>query len=194
MRWASRGDPAELEEDEQEVAAESETGDQPATPRKRTRRGSRGGKRRKKPTEGAAGETVAETDDETGEAVAETEEAVGEPDAADTETVTPTPSRPSRRRAPRIHVPDGRPEEATASEGELEVAAATERPQDDPEDAGDEPAEESADGALSGDGPPKKRTRRGTRGGRNRKRKPVAQNGDGTAAEADDVSAGRVTP
>jgi hypothetical protein len=53
----------------------------------------------------------------------------------------------------------------------------------------EESTDESADGAPSVDGPPKKRTRRGTRGGRNRKRKPVAQNGDGAAAEADDVSA-----
>ena len=60
-------------EDEVAAEAEAETGaetetdtdGQPTTPRKRTRRGSRGGKRRKKPTEGAVDETVAETDDET---------------------------------------------------------------------------------------------------------------------------------
>ena len=180
---------------ESEATAETatETDGEPTTPRKRTRRGSRGGKRRKKPTVGAEGEAVAERDDEIDEIVVEAEAAVGEADTADAETETASPSRPPRRRAPRIHVPDGRPAEATASEGEVEAAAVTEQTQDEPETVGDESAEESADGASSVDGPPKKRTRRGTRGGRNRKRKPVAQNGDGTAtAEADDVPAAEI--
>jgi ribonuclease E len=84
----------------------------------------------------------------------------------------PKPARP-RKRTPRIHVPegDGGPQEPTAAEAEP-----ARNGDGDAEEAvaGDEDA--TADGAaVSEDGAtPKKRTRRGTRGGRNRKRKPSA--------------------
>jgi len=51
---------------------------------------------------------------------------------------------------------------------------------------------ESGDAEATGEGAeegvvPKKRTRRGTRGGRNRKRKPASANGDGATAPADEA-------
>ncbi|MFO7571430.1 MAG: Rne/Rng family ribonuclease [Gaiellaceae bacterium] len=133
----------ELEEPEPlaEIAAADEGGDTETAadgtpkPKKRTRRGSRGGKGRKKPTADAA---------------------VGEP--------APEPAKTTGRKpAPRIHVPSSEPASDTA-------AAAVDV---EPEDlAPSESAAESADDATNGT-PKKKRTRRGTRGGRRRK-KPVA--------------------
>ena len=175
-------------EAEAEAETETDTDGQPTTPRKRTRRGSRGGKRRKKPTEGAVDETVAETDDETDVTALELDEAVVEVAADDAESAPPA-SRPRARRAPRIHVPDGSPVETSASQSEAEVTAVPDEPQADSDASGEEPTEESGDGTPTTDGPPKKRTRRGTRGGRNRKRKPVAQNGDGTDATDADADA-----
>jgi ribonuclease G len=57
---------------------ETENGDQPATPRKRTRRGSRGGRGRKRKTPAENGESVAEDDESVAEEVAV---AVAEPAA-----------------------------------------------------------------------------------------------------------------
>jgi len=126
---------AEPEEPEAEaVAEETEAGEEEPKPKKRTRRGSRGGRRRRKPAiAGAAAE---------GETP---EEAAG---------------------APRIHVP-GRDlgEEAPAEEDEPLAAEA-------------EAAE--SDGAAP---KPKKKTRRGSRGGR-RRRKPA-----GTPAGVGDADA-----
>ena len=147
-----------------------------APPRKRTRRGSRGGRRRKKPpaTAAAAGDgSVAEREE------AEPEEAV----EVEPEPPAETPTRPrSRRRTPRIHVPDvdARPgEPATDGDGEApaEIATRNGEPADEGAAAGDAPAEDTA--------PPKKRTRRGSRGGRNRRRKaPAATEGNEEGAVA----------
>jgi ribonuclease G len=91
------------------------------TAKKRTRRGSRGGRGRKKPAAGAV-------------------ESNGQPEAPPTELPTPT-----------IHVP----------EADLSTETAT------------------GDGAVNGDqAAPRKKTRRGSRGGRNRRKRPTAAAGD----------------
>ncbi len=169
-------------------APDAEDGADSAAPaRKRTRRGSRGGKRHKKPAAATAeaqdgvpaeGEEEAEP-----EAAADAQAAEGEKDA---EPTKPKPAQ-RRKRTPKIHVPDtgGVPAEGPeppATDGEpapVEPSAA-EAPEPDEAEA-DASAE---DGGTTTDGdaaPPKKRTRRGSRGGRNRKRKPAAANGDGAA-------------
>ena len=169
----------ETAESPEEVTEEAgaETDGQPTAARKRTRRGSRGGKRRKKPA-AAAGEAATGADGDAGETEAAAE-------VVDAEDGAPPATRSPKRRAPRIHVPDARPEEL-AADGDVELVVVPEPQPDEPGAVGEEPeAADTADEATSGDTPPKKRTRRGTRGGRNRKRKPAAQNGDATAAEAD---------
>jgi ribonuclease G len=103
--------------EEEDVAAEPEA--EAAAPKKRTRRGTRGGRNRKKKTDAAPA-------------------ADGAPDGEQVEADAPA--------APVIHVPDpelGREDEAVSENG-------------------DEPEQ------------PKKKTRRGTRGGRHRRKKVVA--------------------
>ncbi len=162
------------EDDESPAAvADGDTTSETA-PKKRTRRGSRGGRRRKKPAQ-----PVAETN---GDVMAATEtgsedfvETLDEPSA-----VAAKPATSTRRRTPRIHVPtDDRP--ATD-----EPAAASRTPAPTPEAAAEDgpEGEAPADDSTSA----KKRTRRGSRGGRNRKRTPAvaaeAVNGDGLEADA----------
>jgi hypothetical protein len=110
--------------------------------KKRTRRGTRGGRGRKKPATAAA-----TTDGES--------EPESSADGAD------------GRRRPRIHVP---PPELAAAPAEV-VAAAVELQQDAEVVEGATPSEVAADGQ-----PKRKRSRRGSRGGKKR-RKP-ATNGD----------------
>ena len=142
----------EPEADEAEGPAEaeeqSEAGEAPK-PKKRTRRGSRGGRNRKKPAT-------------TGEAAA------SDPEAGGASKEAPEPER-----AVTIHVPGddlGRPEGAEPVE---------EAPAEAPEpEAADEPATADADEAPK----PKKKTRRGSRGGRNRKKKPATASTNGADA------------
>ena len=124
-----------------------------APKKKRTRRGTRGGRGRKKPAAAAA----------TAAAVEETK-----------------PESDGRKTTPRIHVPS--PDLAVEAKPEAET---------DPPGRPDEPPTEGtaeADGTVDGQ-PKRKRSRRGTRGGR--KRKKPAANG-GTADEAEPVEAGEV--
>jgi ribonuclease G len=131
---------------ESEGAAETEGGAKPA--RKRTRRGSRGGRGRKRKPAAEAG---------TGEA------AEGEAPSAENGGEPASDGRPSA--APRIHVPD--PELGRDAPAEVEVEA---------------PAE--ADGDAPEDGTPRKRkTRRGSRGGRNRRKRTTAAAVQATAGE-----------
>jgi ribonuclease G len=138
-------DEAELSEEEDDVPAvleeEAATNGQPK--KKRTRRGTRGGRGRKKTA------TTAESDDE------------GKQPDADGDG----------RQAPRIHVPPA----------DLDAAI---EPVDEPvEVAAESPAvaEEPVDGA-----PKRKRSRRGSRGGKKR-RKPGTADGDETPAVADEA-------
>jgi ribonuclease G len=140
----------ETGEAEEVVAA----GEQPK--KKRTRRGTRGGRGRKKPS--AAAEEAPET--------APTPEA----------EAAPAPASDGRKRAPRIHVPpsdlaDEPAETAAARAPEAEVEADTDR--------------------ADGDQPKPKRARRGSRGGRKR-RKPAA-NGTAPGEEPIAVAAEAVT-
>jgi len=152
----------EAESDGEEALAAEETpeAEEAPKPKKKTRRGSRGGRKRKKTpaTADAAGVEL-----EAGDAADESHE-------------------PSR--AVTIHVPgddlgrDGTVEQADAPAAEPEPEAAA------PEESTTAEAEETPK--------PKKKTRRGSRGGKNRKKKPTTatQNGaeraeDGDAPESD---------
>ena len=155
----------EDEADQQEVAA-----DGAAPAKKKTRRGSRGGRnRKKKPVAGAEDEGLADAV-EPAEVIAD-----DELDAVNART----------SRTPRIHVPasdlDGeapkpkprsraKPVPATDEEAPVEAVAS------DPESDGEV--------VVDGEQPVKKKTRRGSRGGRNRKKKPVVAGGNGDAPEA----------
>ena len=155
------------EAEETVEGAEGETDAEAAPAKKKTRRGSRGGRNRKKKPAAATDAEAAEAD--------ELETAESEP--VETQVVSAAGS------APRIHVPDfgleTKPKEPrkrtpkpspTADEGEGEAA----------EQVADAVAEES-DGAEA-EAKPKKKTRRGSRGGRNRK-KPAAAVGAAAASE-----------
>ena len=143
------------------VASEEET-----TPKKRTRRGTRGGRRRKKPA--TAGEA----------AQAEPE---GEPNAPPADE--PLSRRPPRKagRRPRTTARGGRP----ASTFRATRSGVMPAPEAKPADAGEraegadepEPLEVAAeeDETAETKPPARKKTRRGTRGGRGRKRKGAAR-------------------
>ena len=206
----------ELDDAEDSTDGDGAVASDGTTPaKKRTRRGSRGGRRRRKPAtageetpgeaegeaegdepqttgEANAGEpgiAVVAKDDEpqtTGEAV-EVSEAEAETNGA----VERPATQPRRRRAPRIHVP-GDPDSAPPSpevvqeaiaetDGEALNGAAT----DDAEDAGEAPVV-------------KRKTRRGSRGGRNRRKKPAgaatALDGENGAAVSVAESADDATP
>ena len=162
-----------VESDEVEAGAGEQTadGDAPAAPaKKKTRRGSRGGRNRKKPAAAAAATGEAEVGAESdSEADPEAPEAEVQPDA------------PARPRGVTIHVPGddlGRPAQETAAEApatqEIETSSKS---------------EETAAEATTPDGQPKKkRTRRGSRGGRKRKKPAgaVSENGASPEAEAED--------
>jgi len=140
-------------EDAPQEALEAEAGETPA--KKKTRRGSRGGRNRKKTPAAAAAE--ADGDEPAAEAVTETED---------------TPSTAG----PRIHVPDFELGDGDQKHSTRKRAAAKPKPSADEGD--DEAAEQVAAAVAAGDdgneaAPVKKKTRRGSRGGRNRK-KPAA--------------------
>jgi ribonuclease G len=154
----------------EEAGAEPADGEE--KPKKRTRRGSRGGRGRKKvPAAAAGGENeavpAADGTDTAPEAhVGDSQPAAAEtgPAAAETE---PAAAVLDGKRAPRIHVPDDRlgrgDEEAAPETAPPEAAQAGEPPAPEQDEAGEEADDETS----------KKRTRRGTRGGRNRRKKPA---------------------
>jgi ribonuclease G len=176
-------EPTEAEPEASEPAAD---GTETATPaKKRTRRGSRGGRRRKKPataTATAEAEAGQPTDAEA-EAEAETEPVQ---QAEEAPAAAPKAAR-QRKRTPRIHVPDG---DGPAQESAAVDAEPARNGDGEAADAVAAEEEPSVDAAAPEDGAaPKKRTRRGSRGGRNRKRKtaaPAATEGEpGALATAD---------
>jgi ribonuclease G len=136
-------------------------GDAPVAPaKKRTRRGTRGGRNRKKPAAGtAAGSAAANGGEpaalsEPGAAAATDAETEPEPAISEAEAAPPEP-RPA---GPVIHVP-GR---------ELDG--------EDADDDGDGPATQA-----------KKRTRRGSRGGKNRRKRPAVAGAATAEAEPDAI-------
>jgi len=152
---AGEAEPAEDGVAASEMAVEpTEEGAPGATPvKKRTRRGSRGGRNRKKPASSTAAD--GETTDEATEAAGASDEPAEPKQAA--------PARAPRAKpaaGPVIHMPD---RDLGDSDSEPAEADASEIPAD----------ENGADPAA-----PKKRTRRGSRGGKNRRKKPA---GAGTA-------------
>jgi ribonuclease G len=167
---------ADEPEAETEIEAETESeeaveGEEAPKPKKKTRRGSRGGRNRKKKTA----------------TTAEAAEADAEADGA-----AEDPAEPER--SVTIHVPgddfgrDGKAETAGQEEPKPEPAqpetadepTATEAAQEaEAPEVSDEPEATPAAPAA------KKKTRRGSRGGRNRKKKPAtaSENGDRSGAE-----------
>jgi ribonuclease G len=157
------------------VAAESPAPEAPVSEetdqaaRKRTRRGSRGGKRRRKPAGVSDGETASAEDAEEPD-----EEAMAEPSvtaevgAAETNGAKPPARR--RRRTPKIHVPD-----AEAGNGSVDGEVAVRAEQAAAEEAGEEDE--------SGAPPPRKKTRRGSRGGRSRRKRTAPQTDGETGGE-----------
>ena len=153
---------------EVEAVAEGAEGDEAevAPPKKkRTRRGTRGGRNRKKPAASAATD-VTEATEETG--VATSDETDGRP-------------------APRIHVPPAELESGGKDDPPVAEEVLAEAPGEHGEVA------TADEGVAEADGQPKrKRSRRGSRGGRKR-RKPAANGdqaevGDAPGGEADTVS------
>jgi ribonuclease G len=133
-------DEAELEDAVAEAPEAPADGETPATPKKRTRRGSRGGRNRKKKTATATG---------TGGAIAAASSNGGEvQEVSDTTAVDDEPQQAEEPAAgPVIHAPS----------------------RDLGTEDGDSPT------------PVKKKTRRGSRGGKNRKKKTAASAGVGVA-------------
>ena len=150
-------------EDEPGEAIEAEAGEAPA--KKKTRRGSRGGRNRKKKPAGAAVE-----------AEADVEAPVAEADDAE----TPAPA------GPRIHLPDFELGDGVDKKPPRKRAAAKPKPAVTEDDA--EATEEVEAVASEDDGaeaaPVKKKTRRGSRGGRNRKKPATAAAGAAAAGAA----------
>jgi len=108
-------------------------------------------------------------------------EAVAEPESANGAAADEKPKTPSRRRAPRIHVP-GDPD-ATPVAPEVVQEAVGDVPLDTEPDEPDADSDETPDATDDGEAPVvKRKTRRGSRGGKNRRKKPAAE---GDAAEAD---------
>jgi ribonuclease G len=151
-------------EDEPGEAIEAEAGETPV--KKKTRRGSRGGRNRKKKPAGAAADAEAEAG---GDA----------PVAEADDTEAPSPA------APRIHVPDFELGDGGDKKPPRKRAAAKPKPAvtEDATVEAEEPEEEAAvvaeDGAEGA--PVKKKTRRGSRGGRNRKKPATAGAAAGAA-------------
>jgi hypothetical protein len=159
---AEAAEPTQVEEpatvEESEAGPEDEEtpeAEEMPKPKKKTRRGSRGGRKRKKPA------TAPEAADAELEAGGASEES------------------PEPPRAVTIHVPG----EDLGRDGTVE-------PVEEPAAAADAAAEAqpAADGAEEAP-KPKKKTRRGSRGGRNRKKKPAAtsQNGAESTGETEEA-------
>jgi ribonuclease G len=166
------GDEVDAVAEEPVAGIEPTDAEEPPKPKKKTRRGTRGGRNRKrKPAAASVNGDAPEIADEP---AAEPEHEASEP-----QPEQPKPQRSRRPKAPaRIHLPpETLGEQPSVNGGEPAVDAV----------AAEEPG---ADAVADGDEAPKpkKKTRRGTRGGRNRKRKPAG------AAQAAEGSAEPSTP
>jgi ribonuclease G len=154
---------SEESEAEAEPEGEPEEGAEPA-PQKRTRRGSRGGRRRRKPAAAASG-----SDNGAGDATDTAEAAAGPrihvPDPslgseAEDET-SDNGAQPARKRRSRSR---RRPAATTAVESEAQSEPT------EPEASKPEASEPEAEPPAEGEAAKRKKTRRGSRGGRRRKR------------------------
>jgi len=143
-----------------EPASESETAQGPARPKKRTRRGSRGGRRRRKPSQAGAGAGGAATGGAT----------VGETSGPAT---AGEKAQPVRAETPGARSAAVRRTRAAASGASVQASAPAPGAGDAPAAAGSSQSQSQSQSQSAAEGPatPKKRTRRGSRGGR-RHRKP----------------------
>jgi predicted RNA-binding protein with TRAM domain len=179
---------ADAEDGDGDEAAEAgETPDGGAPAKKKTRRGSRGGRGRKKKAT-PAGDGEADDHDEPEPA------ADAQPAAAEEEEKE---AGPARKRAPRIHVPSadlGEPADAPEARPPAAESPSAESQPDESEPAESEQAESEPEPVEidpeTGEAKPKRKTRRGSRGGRGRKKKPAtaaatSENGAEPVGEAD---------
>ncbi|MDQ3067914.1 MAG: ribonuclease E/G, partial [Actinomycetota bacterium] len=151
-------------EDEPDEALEDAAADGTEPAKKKTRRGSRGGRNRKKKPVGAEGAADADAAEDGVEGDAQA--------------------------APRIHVPDFDLEAKPAARKRTPRPRAEEpaAPEPSAQEGDDEAAEQVADAVAAGEtetgdaAPAKKKTRRGSRGGRNRK-KPIVTGDNGAALD-----------
>jgi ribonuclease G len=167
-------------EAEPEVDETAETDEAPK-PKKKTRRGSRGGRKRKKPATAQTTETA---------------------ESAEAETVEETASEeaPEPARGVTIHVPGeelGRDGTVEPVDSETPERGATDEPT--AAEAAQEASEVLAEpGRASAASPPalaaKKRTRRGSRGGKNRKKKPATIAANGSEEPAQTAEAPEAEP
>jgi ribonuclease G len=170
------------------VLAEEEEAAAPATPKRRTRTGSRAGQARKK----APAHPEAPTPEVSPEMPEPLAEAPAAPELAGEELApedgVEKPKKRTRRgtrggrgrKKAAAPQPDGAPEAA----GVEAVASAGAGPETEPPSAETAPSE--AEASPAGAQPPKKKTRRGTRGGRGRKKPATASAGAAAAATAVD--------
>jgi ribonuclease G len=195
--------PAELAEPEaveptpEAPAEDAEAGSAGTAPKRKTRRGTRGGRGRKKPatTEatGVAADAAAPEDQEAAPPEVADIQAASDGAEPDSSTAPGDEEAAPRRKTRRgTRGGRGRKRPAAVESSSDNVAADGEVPTvddlpDRPEANGAGPVESaSEDRAVTGDGPPKRRTRRGTRGGRGRRRPAgaaTAANSDAAAAE-----------
>jgi predicted RNA-binding protein with TRAM domain len=183
---AETGEAEPATDDEAAEAEVGETPDDGAPAKKKTRRGSRGGRGRKKKATPAGSEGEEDGDEEPEVTSDEQPEAVADEQPAAAGNAAKA-ARPARKRAPRIHVPRadlGEP--ADAAEAQVESRPA-ESQLDESQLDESQPAEIDPE---TGEPKPKRKTRRGSRGGRGRKKKPATATSENgaepeAAAEAD---------
>jgi ribonuclease G len=164
-----------------EVPAEGETREEAespqggATPKQGTRRGTRGGRGRKKPAAGVAAAGVGDGDGADASAVAELPSAEVPAEGETREEAEP----PQGAATPKQGTRGGRGRQTT---GQAKASSAPEtaaEPVEAPDGTGDEVSE------APEVAPPKKRTRRGSRGGRGRRRPSGASTGSGPGEAVD---------
>jgi ribonuclease G len=171
-----------VEGDESKAAEAAEAGDEDkadeaaAPPKKKTRRGTRGGRGRKRSSTtaaAAAGNGAGAAEDVSVPKIHVPDPGLGEPAAEPPVRVSGPGEGDGGNR-------EGPPEEAASDE-----------PAPEEVEAEPEPAAAAEDGSEAPK--PKKKTRRGTRGGRNRRKKPAAAPADGDAAPAEQPAATTTT-
>ncbi len=170
-------------------ATAGDAGEDGEAPKKRTRRGTRGGRGRKKPTPAADGATTEVGDGPSPDAAPAVEPEAGEAEPALAPDGEAAPKKRTRRGTRGGRGRKRTPAAGAAANGDGaigEVAGVDGGADEEPELSlsDDAAVGEPADGEAAA----KKRTRRGTRGGRGRKRPEPA--GDGTVVVAEPVAEG----
>jgi len=185
----------EVEADEADNADEDveqgSTAEDEAPAKKKTRRGSRGGRNRKKKPltdADADGQGLGDVTLEAGETpvdpAAEAEQEEDEPGTPQAK------ERDSKPRAPRIHLPsldlEGEAQAKPKLRSQPRPASAEVDVEPEPDESVDSVGVDAEDEAGDGEQPAKKKTRRGSRGGRNRKKKLLVAGENGDAPRLDE--------